>query len=263
MVGSVWNGFLLGRVGGQPVPCRFCGAPDSDGHLLGDCTFPPLVEIRESPEFHDLMKMDKAHWPRCLLWHGWLPMLSGVSGASAWAASASEGAGYFVEAALGCYSSGMISEWSPPDEYERVEVASLVPDHPKVWSDGSLVFDQVTGVSTSGAGFFAHQSENYWSDRRWGHVDHVRPEGEVQSCRGFCSVPGPLQSVQRAEMWGVILALQSSTAVHSGVENLGCFVMWGVCSMVVVVPFALRLPLMVIFFCFLKECFILEVWTRL
>ena len=54
-----------------------------------------------------------------------------------------------------------------------------------------------------------------------GHVDRVRPEGEVQSCRGFCSVPGPLQSIQRAEMWGVILALQSSDAVHLGVDNLG------------------------------------------
>ena len=36
----------------------------------------------------------------------------------------------------------------------------------------------------------------------------------------MCSVPGPLQSVQRAEMWGVILALQSSGAVHLGVDNL-------------------------------------------
>ena len=44
--------------------------------------------------------------------------------------------------------------------------------------------------------------------------DRVRLEGQVHSCRGFCSVPGPLQSVQRAEMWGVILALQSSSAVH-------------------------------------------------
>ena len=77
MVGGVWNGFLLGRVRGQPVPCRFCG-PDGDGHLFLECTFPPLVEIRESPEFHDLMREDKAHWPRCLLWHGWLPMLSGL-----------------------------------------------------------------------------------------------------------------------------------------------------------------------------------------
>ena len=38
---------------------------------------------------------------------------------------------------------------------------------------------------------------------------------------GFVSVPGPLQTVQRAELWGVILALQSSDAVHVGVDNLG------------------------------------------
>ena len=30
----------------------------------GECTFPPLVEIREHPEFHGLMRMDKAHTPR-------------------------------------------------------------------------------------------------------------------------------------------------------------------------------------------------------
>ena len=35
MVGGVWNGFLLGRVRHQVVPCRFCGAPDGDGHLFG------------------------------------------------------------------------------------------------------------------------------------------------------------------------------------------------------------------------------------
>ena len=35
--------------------CRFCGGDDSDGHLFWDCTFPPLVEIRENPEFHELM----------------------------------------------------------------------------------------------------------------------------------------------------------------------------------------------------------------
>ena len=66
MVGGVWNGFLLGRVRHQAIPCRFCGAPDGDGHLFWECTFPPLVEIRENPEFHDLMRMDKAHWPKML-----------------------------------------------------------------------------------------------------------------------------------------------------------------------------------------------------
>ena len=155
-----------------------------------DCTFPPLVEIRENPEFHDLMRMDEGHWPRCLLWHGWLPMLSGINGGSPWAASASESAGYLVETALGCHSSGLIAEWGPPDGYDQVEVASLVPDHPKVWSDGSLVLDKVTGVSSSGAGFFAHQSVSFWDDRRWSQVDLVRPEGNVrfQLCSWASSV---------------------------------------------------------------------------
>ena len=144
------------------------------------------------------MRMDKGHWPRCLLWHGWLPMLSGVPGASPWAA---ESASYLVEAALGSYSSGMVAEWSPSDEYDPVEVASSVPDHPNVWSDGSLVLDRVTGVSSSQTVFFAHQSVDFWSDRRC----------PVQVSALF----------QRAEMWGVILALQSSSAVHLGVDNLG------------------------------------------
>ena len=66
-----------------------------------------------------------------------------------------------------------------------------MPEHPNVWTDGSLVLDRVTGVSSSGAVFFSHQSENCRSYRRWGHVDGIRPGGEVSSCRGFCSVPGP------------------------------------------------------------------------
>ena len=221
MVGGVWNGFLLGRVRNQVVPCRFCGAPDHDGHLFWECTFPPLVEIRENPEFHDLMRMDKAHWPRCLLWHGWLPMLSGCNGDSPWAGTAAESAHYLVEAALGGYSSALISAWSPPDGFDQSAVSCLVPDHPNIWTDGSLVLDKVAGISSSGAGFFAHQAALLWDVRTWGQVDRLQSVGDFPTCRGFCSVPGPYQSVQRAEMWGVILALQSSGAVHLGVDNLG------------------------------------------
>ena len=39
LVGGVWNAFLLGGVRGQPVPCRFCGAPDGDGHLFLKMSF--------------------------------------------------------------------------------------------------------------------------------------------------------------------------------------------------------------------------------
>ena len=71
------------------------------------------------------------------------------------------------------------------------------------------------------SGFFSRQAERFWRGCRWGHVDDVYPGLDRAYCRGFSSVPGPLQSVQRAEMWGVVLALQSSRAVHLGVDNLG------------------------------------------
>ena len=146
---------------------------------------------------------------------------SGINGASPWAVDASESAAYLVEVALGRYSSGLIDEWSPSDGFDDARAASSLPDHPTVWADGSLVLDRVTGGSSSGSGFFAHQSEHCWGGRRWCHVDGIRVDPDVASCRGFCSVPGPLQSVQTAEMWGVILALQTSRAVHLGVDNPG------------------------------------------
>ena len=55
-----------------------------------------------------------------------------------------------------------------------------------------------------------------------GHLELLPPDGNLglERCVLFDSVHGPLQSVQRAELWGVILALQCSCAVHLGVDNL-------------------------------------------
>ena len=64
---------------------------------------------------------------------GWLPMLSGVNGASLWAADASLSAVLLVEAALGRYSSRLLAECGPPDEFDEARAASLTPDHPNVW----------------------------------------------------------------------------------------------------------------------------------
>ena len=80
-------------------------------------------------------------------------------------------AAYLFEVALGRYSSGLISEWGPSDD-----AAASLTDHPDAWTDGSLVLDRVTGVSSSGAGFFAHQSEECWGGGRWGHVDGIRAD---------------------------------------------------------------------------------------
>ena len=73
-VGGLWNGILLARATDQPVPRRFCGGFDGDGHLSWECTFLPLVEIRENPEFHDLMSMDKGHSgvsASLVVWYSW------------------------------------------------------------------------------------------------------------------------------------------------------------------------------------------------
>ena len=60
-----------------------------------------------------------------------------------------------------------------------------------------------------------------WFDRRWGQLELLPPsELGFERCVLFDSVRGPLQSVQRVELWGVILALQCFSAVHLGVDNL-------------------------------------------
>ena len=71
--GGVWKGFFQqGKTKGEDVKCRFCGGQNGDGHLLWDCTFLPIVNVREPPEFLPLSRRDGSNWPRCLLSDGWL-----------------------------------------------------------------------------------------------------------------------------------------------------------------------------------------------
>ena len=174
-----------------------------------------------------------------------------------WAADASESAGHLLGAALGSYSSRILSDWSVPEGFDAVEAAARMPDVPDVWTDGSLVLDKVTGVSSSGSVFFAHQSEFSWSARRWGHVDHVRPVGgEGLSCKGFCSVPG-LYRLFRGPSYGVsswpfsllMLCIWRLTIRFDMLDD---------CWTVVEALLRLSLSMMVIFFCSLIGCFFAE-----
>ena len=116
---------------------------------------------------------------------------NGVNGASSWAVDASENAAYLVEVALGRYSSGLIAEWGPLMSLIMIGLLLLcgiilMSGHMAVlFLIVLLVFHLLV------LGFFAHQTEHCRSGCRWGYVDRVRPEGEVHSCSGFCSVPGP------------------------------------------------------------------------
>ena len=186
-----------------------------------------FVEIRENPEFHDLMREHKSQWPRCLLWHGWLPILSGVNGASPWtsvgggsvfqssmlvvspwAATAGDAAVNMLGSALGAGAARVLGDWEALVDVDWEAAAGRPPSDPDVWTDGSLVRDDVSWASFAGSGVYARlHVDNTWRHRRWGHLEDLGPTSDclAVSCRGFGSLPGPLQTVQRAEFWAVIL----------------------------------------------------------
>ena len=138
-----------------------------------------------------------------------------------------------LETSLEAYTSRSLEEWSPPDVYSAAGARLRLPDFPYVWTDGSLVREEVSGCCSGGAGVYAHVFGSAWIPRSWGHLDFLPVDADtgVECCRLFSSVPGPLQSVQRAEVWSVILALQSSKLVNLGVDNLkrGCVTFGALC----------------------------------
>ena len=157
-----------------------------------------------------------------MLWHGWLPLLSGVNGGSPWAGSPREGASDLLECALGRYSSDALTEWQLPVGFDALACAGEVAAEPVVWTDGSLVEDKASGASSAGAGCFTYRCSRLWASWRRGHLDeYVGSDAVVGACRGFCSVPGSLQSVQRPEFCDVVLALQANDGVHLAVDNVG------------------------------------------
>ena len=127
----------------------------------------------------------------------------------------------------GPYSESVCREWVPSDRFladlaaSDVSDVSDVSDQPDVWTDGSFVLDELSIVGVGGCGVYSLKSGAGWFGRRWGHLELLPPSNlGVERCVLFDSIRGPLQSVQRAELWGVVLALQCSSAVHLGVDNL-------------------------------------------
>ena len=57
-----------------------------------------------------------------------------------------------------------------------------------------------------GVVFMLIESGAAWFGRQWEHLDLLPPlpDGSGEACRLYCSVLGPLQTVQRAEIWGVL-----------------------------------------------------------
>ena len=221
LCGGVWNGLLLGKAKKEDVPCRFCGKRDGDGHLFWECSFPPpLQHVRELPEFAGLMSLDRSNWPRCLLGHGWLPGLKGVGLRVPWALSFDDLASFHLERCLGAYPVDLAGAWTPPEYWDASDIALEMPDDPNIWTDGSREdFSSLGGLEVAGAGVYLPATEIAFDNSVWGTVEEYG-NARLERCRAFLPVPGVLQTVQRAEFWGALLAMQAYWPCHLGIDNL-------------------------------------------
>ena len=130
-----------------------------------------------------------------------------MNGGFPWAGSPREGVSNLLESALWRYSSDALTEWQLLVGFDAEASVRRVATEPDILTDGSLVEDKVSGASSAGAGCFTYRCSRLWANWRWGHLDEDVGEDAVVvgACRGFCSVPSPLQSVQRAELWVLLL----------------------------------------------------------
>ena len=112
-------------------------------------SFPPvsLQHVRELPEFAYLMSLGRSNWRRCLLWHGWLPGLNGISHKDPWATSSGDLASFHLERCLGAYPVDFGGAWTPPEYWDAADVALEMPEHPNSWTDGAGRTSLLLGAS--------------------------------------------------------------------------------------------------------------------
>ena len=184
--------------------------------MCWECTFPPLQHVRELPEFAHLLSLNRSSWPRCLLWHGWLPGLSGLSDRDPWATSFGDSAFFHLERCLGAYPVDFAGSWAPPEYWDADDIALEMSEHPYICRED---FSSVGGFEIAGAGVYFSASELAFEGSVWGTVEEYG-DARLERCRMFLPVPEVMQTAQRAELWGAILAMQAYWPCHLGIDNL-------------------------------------------
>ena len=179
--GSVWNGFLLSKVRGENVPCRFCGGLMATGICFGIVLFllwSIFVKVLSSAVLLTWMSLT-GHVVFSGM--GGYPALSGSTFGNTWAEDATRISKNQQETVLASY---VPAHRHPFGDFRLGERDFDVGDGPFVWSDGSLVVDKVSGVGVAGAGVYAHISGAPWFNRRWAHLDLLPPLLDEREVRG-------------------------------------------------------------------------------
>ena len=184
-----------------------------DGHLFWECSLLPLQHVRELPEFAFLMSLDRSKWPRCLLWHGWLPGLNGMMNDKPWALSFGELASFHLERCLGAYPVDFAAAWTPPEYWDADDIALEIPEHPNVWTDGSREdFSSIGGFEVAGAGVYLPASGIAFENSVWGTVEEYG-DARLERCRAFLPVPGVFADCSTCWSSGVLLLLHRLTGL--------------------------------------------------
>ena len=149
-----------------------------------------------------------------------MPGLNGISTKDPWATSFGDLASFHLERCLGAYPVDFAGSWTPPEYWDAADVALGMPEHPNVWTDGSREdFSSAGGFEVAGAGVYLPASELAFEGLVWGTVEEYG-DVRLERCRAFLPVPGVMQTVQRAEFWGAILAMHPYWPCHLGIDNL-------------------------------------------
>ena len=125
-----------------------------------------------------------------------------------------------MKGCLGAYPVDFAAASTPPEYWDADDIALEIPDHPNIWTDGSKKdFSSIGGFEVVGAGVYLLASEIAFNNSVWGTVEESC-DAQLERCRAFLPIFGVLQTVQRAEFWGAIVALQAYWPCHLGIDNL-------------------------------------------
>ena len=104
--------------------------------------------------------------------------------------------------------------------WDAADTALEMSEYLNIWTDGSTEdFSSVGGFEVAGAGVHLPASELAFEGSVWGVAEEYG-DARLERCRAFMPVPGVMQTVQRAEFSGCIIAMQAYWPCHLGVDNL-------------------------------------------
>ena len=99
-------------------------------------------------------------------------------------------------------------------------MALEMSEYQNVWTDGSREdVSSVGGFEVTGAVVHLTAPEVAFDGSVWETAEECG-DARLERCRAFMPVPGVMQTVQRVEFWGAIIAMQAYWPCHSGVNNL-------------------------------------------